>query len=1119
MKIAALEIDGYGVWSGLKVERLSDGINVLYGPNEAGKTTLLHFVRSVLYGFSPQRRRYFPPVRGGRPGGWIEVAGPNGRFQIDRHDDAEGQLGHEQLTLTAADGTCQGEHMIKVLLSNIDETIFNNIFAVGLREMQELGTLSDTEAAALLYNLSAGLDRVSLVETMRELETSRNRILDRSGSPCQVVQLLADREKLRQEIEELDEVMHRYGRLAAERNQLDGEITRLEEEKNRAEYQARVVDLALGLRERWTRRTAIDDELAALGPQMATPADAIPRLDALNARLQKHQHRLEELQQQRADLRREGAGLTVQEALRRQAPRIEALQEQEPWINTLQGQVAALDKEIAEIDLSINAECQRLGLEGENGKTALPSLSSRTLAMLRSSGRAVRHRQERLAQAQQAAVAADAAVLALSQQIDTALSTRQDRELPAAIDRAGNLIAQLRRHMQIDDRLEQMTRCQRELEDQGHQLLHRQLLPVWVLAGLGAAFVLGVVLILAGLFLPASMTGSIGWVLAVLGLAGCGAAGAGKLMLERANARQLDASQKQLNLLQLQLKQTADDRDALDGQLPHGSGPMAGRLAAAEKDLAALEELMPVDTRRTAARQDAAAAKQRATQAEEEHRVARRRWRELLQQAGLPPKFSPRQVKQLLESCDRIGKIERRLAERKEELGHRRGELDSLLGRIAQLVGDAGIDVAAGTPAEQLRQLADAVAKQEAIVTRREAIRQQLRQIGRDRGKREEAISRLKLRRRELLRDLGANDEPEFRRRAVEAARADVLRHDREAVEREITTAIAGYCPQEAIRQHLEGDAVRDLETCRDELLGRWTATEKELQQRFEKRGQLAEQAKALAEDRRLGHKQLELAVVEKRLEDAMQRWQVLAVTCRILEAIRSTYEQQRQPETLQEASGYLERLTQGRYCRVWTPLGENVLRVDDADGHALPVEVLSRGTREQLFLSLRLALAACYARRGAPLPLVLDDVLVNFDSERAKAAAIVLRDFAAAGHQVLVFTCHEHMLRLFKSLKVPTSRLPDNAETEHATIVFDDPAKEKPKRSPKALPAPRKTAARIKPSDPEDESEEEESDAEVDRDDEEAPWEEEADEEEEDLWQEEPGDEDYDGGGSAEAA
>ena len=61
--------------------------------------------------------------------------------------------------------------------------------------MQELGALSDTAAAELLYNLSAGLDRMSLVEVMGELETSRNRILDRSGGPCQIVQLLAERKK------------------------------------------------------------------------------------------------------------------------------------------------------------------------------------------------------------------------------------------------------------------------------------------------------------------------------------------------------------------------------------------------------------------------------------------------------------------------------------------------------------------------------------------------------------------------------------------------------------------------------------------------------------------------------------------------------------------------------------------------------------------------------------------------------------------------------------------------------------------------------------------------------------------------------------------------------------
>ena len=197
MKITALEVDGYGVWNGLKMDGMSQGLNVFYGPNEAGKTTLMQFVRSILYGFSPQRRRYLPPVHGGRPGGSINVAGPNGRFLVSRYHEENADNANGQLTLSADDGTRQGEHFLKVLLCNIDEAIFNNVFAVGLRELQELGTLSDTEAASLLYNLSAGLDRVSLVEVMQELTNSRNRILDCDGRPCQVVQLLAEREKLR----------------------------------------------------------------------------------------------------------------------------------------------------------------------------------------------------------------------------------------------------------------------------------------------------------------------------------------------------------------------------------------------------------------------------------------------------------------------------------------------------------------------------------------------------------------------------------------------------------------------------------------------------------------------------------------------------------------------------------------------------------------------------------------------------------------------------------------------------------------------------------------------------------------------------------------------------------
>jgi uncharacterized protein YhaN len=66
----------------------------------------------------------------------------------------------------------------------------------------------------------------------------------------------------------------------------------------------------------------------------------------------------------------------------------------------------------------------------------------------------------------------------------------------------------------------------------------------------------------------------------------------------------------------------------------------------------------------------------------------------------------------------------------------------------------------------------------------------------------------------------------------------------------------------------------------------------------------------------------------------------------------------------------------------------------------------LSRGSAEQLYLCLRLALASEFARRAESLPLIMDDVLVNFDPERARAVALELAKFSER-RQILIFTCH----------------------------------------------------------------------------------------------------------------
>ena len=165
--------------------------------------------------------------------------------------------------------------------------------------------------------------------------------------------------------------------------------------------------------------------------------------------------------------------------------------------------------------------------------------------------------------------------------------------------------------------------------------------------------------------------------------------------------------------------------------------------------------------------------------------------------------------------------------------------------------------------------------------------------------------------------------------------------------------------------------------------------------------------------------------VVERQLADAQHGWRVHAAACRVFERIRSDYETHRQPETLGEASRYLAKLTNNRYRRIWTPLADDVLLVDTADGETLSVDVLSRGTREQLFLSVRLALVAMFARRGVNLPMVLDDVLVNFDQLRTEAAVDTLLEFAEDDQQVLLFTCHLHLAHLFESRGVEPIWLP----------------------------------------------------------------------------------------------
>jgi hypothetical protein len=88
---------------------------------------------------------------------------------------------------------------------------------------------------------------------------------------------------------------------------------------------------------------------------------------------------------------------------------------------------------------------------------------------------------------------------------------------------------------------------------------------------------------------------------------------------------------------------------------------------------------------------------------------------------------------------------------------------------------------------------------------------------------------------------------------------------------------------------------------------------------------------------------------------------------------------------------------------------------------------------------------------------MILDDVFVNYDAGRTRTACKVLREFAKDGHQLMVFTCHEHVWQMFKDIDVDCRRIPNrHGEIEELPeAVQPEPVPEPIVLLPEPLPEP----------------------------------------------------------------
>ncbi len=153
------------------------------------------------------------------------------------------------------------------------------------------------------------------------------------------------------------------------------------------------------------------------------------------------------------------------------------------------------------------------------------------------------------------------------------------------------------------------------------------------------------------------------------------------------------------------------------------------------------------------------------------------------------------------------------------------------------------------------------------------------------------------------------------------------------------------------------------------------------------------------------------------RYRSALRPWARLRLARALLSEALTRFRDKAQAPMVAAASEYFALMTGWRYTRLVADDqdGQPMLQAERADGQRIGVAAMSEGTADQLYLALRLA--ALHIRREShpAMPLVLDDVLITADDERASYMLQALARFAE-DDQVLLFTHHLHVIELARA-------------------------------------------------------------------------------------------------------
>ncbi|KFM89177.1 AAA family ATPase [Bacillus paralicheniformis] len=963
MNIHAIHIYGYGKFANQTFRLSPSNLHLVYGLNEAGKTTLMSFIESVLFGF-PKTKRYEPKT-GVIYGGMLEVGHPDlGQIRIERTAGKP-----ERVTVYLEDGSTKPEGFLNELLSGVDRQLYKAIYSFDVFGLQEIHKFNrDKIGRFLLFSSLFGSEAISKMDA--GLVKKQEELFKPNGRKPELNQELDRLKKLSEDLKKAKAREGDYHRLLNEKKGAEASIKDSGQLLKDLEHLVSQIEQAIEILPAATEKRQLEEQLASFGGsgESRFPEGGLFELEKLESHLHPKAAQLKALEEKKRRLEQRAAAFApAEDFLEHEA---EELLKAYPFYQSYSEKIASLTDQLHQINGRVQAGLGRLKIEEcdiLNADTAYEyewklQETAQAYIELRELKRSL---DERFEQARADLEEAEQAHAALSNEVMPEDVRKQKEETLSRLASAGGHAGRR------EELLLQLSYLKQE------QKVRMKRRKTAFAVALCAAFAAACAALFFKEWFPGALLVPILLIFAAV-------------VLKKPEPSVAAAFiQKQL-----------DDIDR--------SGTKSG-----VSDNALREELWKDDQTRQLLIAKQAELRQR--EAEYERAIKKfeawekdirpyqekteRYLREL--NLSIDPSFladAYALIKELREEMLKKRDIEQELS----RLQAKKASFESELRKLVSSLGRAGESVqeqvfllksALGSQKEKLRQ------KQEADVSLKHTA-EQIKELTKETEYFQSQIG-------ELFQKAGADGREMF----IGLAKRDQAKKE--------LTARLGQLKRELGRQD-EKAVMLASEHSLAELKGKLAEAqekrariENKLAEERQKAANVHAELVRLEESGAVSELAYQTGMQKERVAELAKKWAAVKLIRQAVKNKIDEHKKVRLPKLLQTAETLLNPLTAGQYEKIYFSETDESMMVMRKDGAVFYAHELSQATCEQLYLAIRFALALSH-QKEVKLPFQLDDSFVHFDRERFKQVLNILKKLSGEDQQILYFTCHEHVREAF---------------------------------------------------------------------------------------------------------